>query len=376
MARGNGEGSIFYDKTRERWRGVVTVAKGQRRTVYGKTKKEAVQKMNELKSSLIDGSYCELSDLTVEEYLGRLIETERKKNLIKETTYRRKIEILKKIQTHNLAKMRIQAVTPAQIDDFLLSLTDYSNSLIRKEYALLKRCFEDNIPEIIKVSPMKKIKCPKSNQKEVKQRALTMDEQRKLLNVLRAENNIKYKEQLLIMLNTGMRMGEINALTAADVNLNFGTVEVSRTITKNADDVAILGEDTKTNAGNRLLPLSATAQAIFTEVIKNYTPNPLKLLFTANGAPISTNQVNMELSRVLKKYKIIDATVPGKVSLHSLRHTYATRCIESGMSAKVLQELLGHTDIRVTMNTYCDAFEQFKTVDISRVEEYLKENFA
>lgn len=376
MARGNGEGSIFYDKSRERWRGVVTVSKGQRKTVYGKTKKEAVQKMNELKSSLIDGSYCELSDLTVEEYLGRLIETERKKNLIKETTYRRKIEILKKIQTHNLAKMRIQAVTPAQIDDFLLSLTDYSNSLIRKEYALLKRCFEDNIPEIIKVSPMKKIKCPKSNQKEVKQRALTIEEQRKLLNVLKNESDIKYRAQMLLMLNTGMRMGEINALTAADVNLKFNTVEISRTITKNAKDVAILGEETKTAAGNRLLPLSESAQAIFKEVLRNYTPNPLKLLFTANGAPISTNQVNMEMSRVLKKYNIIDATVPGKVSLHSLRHTYATRCIESGMSAKVLQELLGHTDIRITMNTYCDAFEQFKTVDISRVEEYLKENFA
>ena len=80
MARGNGEGSIFYDNTRQRWRGVVTVAKGQRKTVYGKTKKEAVQKMNELKSSLIDGSYCAISDLTVEEYLIRLIETEKKKN--------------------------------------------------------------------------------------------------------------------------------------------------------------------------------------------------------------------------------------------------------------------------------------------------------
>lgn len=376
MARGNGEGSIFYDKTRERWRGVVTVARGQRKTVYGKTKKEAVQKMNEIKAALLDGSYCAKTDLTVEEYLARLIESERKKNLIKETTYRRKIETFKRIQAHNISKMRIQAVTPAQIDDFLLSLTNYSNSVIRKEYALLKRCFEDNIPEIIKVSPMKKIKCPKSNKKEVKQRALTLEEQGKLLNVLNSDNNIKYKPQLLIMLHTGMRMGEINALQPSDVNLKFKTVEVCRTITKNEKDAAVLGEDTKTAAGNRLLPLSEAAQAIFKEVLKNYTPNPLKLIFTANGAPISTNQVNMELQRLLKKYEIIDESVPGKVSLHSLRHTYATRCIESGMSAKVLQELLGHTDIKITMNTYCDAFEQLKTADISKVEEYLRKNFA
>ena len=178
------------------------------------------------------------------------------------------------------------------------------------------------------------------------------------------------------MLHTGMRMGEINALQPSDVNLKFKTVEVCRTITKNEKDVAVLGEDTKTAAGNRLLPLSEAAQAIFKEVLENYTPNPSKLIFTANGAPISTNQVNMELQRLLKKYEIIDESVPGKVSLHSLRHTYATRCIESGMSAKVLQELLGHTDIKITMNTYCDAFEQLKTADISKVEEYLRKNFA
>lgn len=181
---------------------------------------------------------------------------------------------------------------------------------------------------------------------------------------------------MLLMLHTGMRCGEINALMPSDVNLKFKTVEVCRTITRGAGDVPVLGEDTKTAAGNRLLPLSETAQVIFREVIQNYTPNPLKLIFNDNGAPLSTNRVNSELQRVFKKYDIIDETVPGKVSLHSLRHTYATRCIESGMSAKVLQELLGHTDIKITMNTYCDAFEQFKTVDIARVEEYLKENFA
>ena len=380
MARGNGEGSLYYDKKRDRWVGSVTVAKGQRKQVYGKGFKKGKQiclkKMDEIKAEILFGTYCKNSDLTVEKYLSQMIENEFRKNLIKENTYNRKKAILRKIQTHNIAKMRIQAVTAAQIDDFLFSLTDYSNSLIRKEYALLKRCFEDNIPDLIKVNPMKKIKCPKSNKNEVKQRALTLDEQRKLLTVLNEDKRIKYVPQMLIMLHTGMRMGEINALKSSDVNLQFKTVEISRTITRGAGDIAILGEDTKTAAGNRLIPLSAASQAIFKDVLQNYTPNAQDLIFTANGAPLSTNRVNCEFQRILKKYDIIDKSVPGKVSLHSLRHTYATRCIESGMSAKVLQELLGHTDIRITMNTYCDAFDQLKTTDISKVEEYLKATFA
>lgn len=75
----------------------------------------------------------------------------------------------------------------------------------------------------------------------------------------------------------------------------------------------------------------------------------------------------------MKKYNIIDETIEGKVDLHSLRHTYATRCIESGMPPKVLQKLLGHTDISVTLNTYCTAFDEYTGVNIEAANNYMKE---
>ena len=64
----------------------------------------------------------------------------------------------------------------------------------------------------------------------------------------------------------------------------------------------------------------------------------------------------------------------GRVDLHSLRHTYATRCIESGMPAKVLQKLLGHTDINITLNVYCSVFEKFKNEHLAIADEYMKSN--
>ena len=63
--------------------------------------------------------------------------------------------------------------------------------------------------------------------------------------------------------------------------------------------------------------------------------------------------MNYYYSLALKSNDIVDNTIFGKVTLHSLRHTFATRCIESGMPPVVLQTLLGHTDIKITMNTYC-----------------------
>ena len=73
----------------------------------------------------------------------------------------------------------------------------------------------------------------------------------------------------------------------------------------------------------------------------------------------------------LNKFGIKDTAVPGDLTLHSLRHTYATRCIESGMPPEVLQNLLGHTDIKVTLDTYSDVFDNFQNENVAKVDEYL-----
>lgn len=90
------------------------------------------------------------------------------------------------------------------------------------------------------------------------------------------------------------------------------------------------------------------------------------------GGLISTNLVNGEFKKLMNKYRIQDLSLKGDVTLHSLRHTYATRCIESGMPPKVLQKLLGHKDITITLDTYSDVFENFQTESIEKSDEYMK----
>lgn len=77
-----------------------------------------------------------------------------------------------------------------------------------------------------------------------------------------------------------------------------------------------------------------------------------------------------KLQRILERY--FDIT---DISTHSLRHTFGTRCIESGMAPVVVQRLMGHKDISVTLNTYTSVFDEFKSREIDKVNQYyLNEN--
>lgn len=380
--KSNGEGTVYYSESRKRWIGQVTVGtnengKPKRRSVYGKTKKEALKKMLEIQSELTHGKYVDPSMITVEALMKSLIDDDRVLNIIKESSYNRKIATHKRIEPSELGQMPLQKVTETDIKKYLATITSYSDSVIHKDFELLKRTFNEAIKrDIISKSPMLQMKSPKSDHKTIPTRAFTISEQQKFIEAL-SNKSYNYTTQMKLMMLTGMRMGEVNALEVSDVNLNFKTISIRRTLTRDSSDKFEIGDTTKTYAGTRKIPISDTTVALIRDYMDSpeFVSNPENLLFwdRKSDKVVSTSQVNCQFKRILEKYEIIDPSVYGRVSLHSLRHTYATRCIESNMSAKVLQKLLGHSDIKITLNTYCDAFDELKTESISKFEQYLGE---
>ena len=373
--RANGDGSIFYDEKKKLYRGQIVIGydengKMKRKTVSGKNPTEVKQKLKQIEFGIFSGEFVDKSSITIYHLARQMLDDKYNLNEIKENTYITHLATLKRLQP--IYNTPLQLVNETQLRAFFQKKLDKSNSILRKDYEMLKSVFKEAIRrDIITKSPIENIKLPKSHQKKEEVRALTIEEQNRLLDVLQNED-IKYSNQMLLSMFTGMRMGEINALTKKDINLVFGTISVNKTISRGEKGKAVLSNSAKTYAGNRSIRFTEDVRMILEECLQFAESE--RLFTTEKGGLITSNQVNMELQRTLAKYNIIDETVSGKVSCHSLRHTYATRMIEGGMQPKALQKLLGHTDIRITLNTYCNAFENYQNENINIANEYLQKN--
>lgn len=380
--KGNGEGTLYFSESKKCYVLQETLidvfGNKYRKTFYGKTPTEVRNKskkfIQELSLGIAKNQKTKNTSITIYQLVKEVIEKEFKQKMFSEATYTRKLYSLEIIKKHKIGNNPICKIKKSDIDDFFTFLTTYSNSVIKKVYSILNSGFKLAVKSNIIISnPLDDpfLKRPHSAKPDKNISAFTVDEQNEFLYALsqyqKLSNRCYYKYQFLIELYTGMRMGEINALKPEDVDLKNRVVNVSRTITRGINYQAKVGDKTKTAKGMRKVPLNDNAVAIFKVALAEYIPNEEGLLFydTIHNKVIETSQVNIAFVRLCKKYNVASAT-----NQHMLRHTFATRCIEAGVSAPVLKEWLGHTDISVTINTYCDVFAKLNNSSIEKLQTY------
>ena len=378
--RGNGEGSIYYSEKLKRWVGQFTY-EGKRKSLYGRTRSEVKDKLNKELVNINENKYIDKSEYTLLDIINMNIEQDFNTNKISEATYKRKLGYRNVIKQLPIANMRIQKVSPVNINQSLMLIIDYSNSIISKVSQMI-RCALDKalILNIIPSNPYSLkglIIVPKSNKNTKRIEALTIEEQQAFVKELKTYND-EYTDIFYIALFTGMRIGEILALKKEDIDFNNNLINVKRTITKDKNDKIILGECTKTYAGTRTIPITS----LFAANLQNSYNKADDLIFTKNNKLIAPCTINSHFKRICKKASIKlttqetknnKETVVSNVNTHMLRHTYATRCIESGMSAVVLSKLLGHADIETTLNTYTSVFNKFKEDEIQKYLDYISQ---
>lgn len=368
--RGNGEGTIYYSEKLNKWVGQFTAGrkadgKINRKSVYGNTRKEVKDKITKALVNIQDNTYIEKSNTTLYELAKEIIEDKKKSNEITSNTYKRAAYTLGYIKNGFIANMQIQKIKPIDIKNYLHTTTTYANSTIEKIYQLLGQTFRRATDRnyIVK-NPMlaEEVKRPKSDKLNKEVVSLSIEEEKKLITALSIEKK-PYCNIILLMLFSGMRIGEVLAIQRKNIDDEY--IYITNTMTRDENDKTIVGITTKTKQSKRAIIITNEIR----EILSNIPKSNSNLLFfdEKNEGIIKPYEVNSYLRRLNKKYDIAP-----NLHNHILRHTYATRCIESGMNIKVLSKKLGHKDIETTLNTYASVLEKFEIQEDEKLQEYYK----
>ena len=372
---------MFFNKQRKKWNAQyrdydINTGTLKLKTKSFKTKEEAKKYLSTIMYQKENPIYVEHHGIPLCELMRANLKFKLDTNLITATQFSRVSTTIGALEKLPIGNKKIDEITSTEIQTYLNSISNLSNSSIKKIYGQFVQAFKTAMNKgYIMKNPMNTVIRPISQKQDKKVRALTLDEQQAFTDYLLTKDikQCKYKNVFLIQMYMGLRVGEALALTMNDVDLKNKKINIHRTLTTDENNETIMENKTKTYAGIRVVPIP---EVIYPYVIEQMNiantqyNNDEKLLFKPlNHNYTKRTNVNSELHRILKReFDITD------ISTHSLRHTFGTRCIESGMAPVVVQRLMGHTDIGVTLNTYTSVFDKFKENEVNKVNQYYLNN--
>lgn len=312
-----------------------------------KAKKEFAQSELFLQSSQIPPNALTINDL-IGEFLIH------KKATVKISTMAHYENILKNHVVNSLGTQKLMYLKSTTIDEFSRNLLTcgtksgdgLSPKTVRDVLSLLHSLFKYAVKQKYMSSEILNFSMPRLPSKET---VILKDEDRVVLENFAMQKKDSYRFGMLLCLYTGLRIGEICALKWSDIDFEQSTLSVKRTIQRVSSDgnkktELMIGEP-KTRTSIRTIPLPSFLLSELTIQKINIRNNNAYVL-TGRASPIEPSNYYMKYKRWLKKLDI------KSYSFHALRHTFATSCIEKGFDAKSLSEILGHSDVKITLNRY------------------------
>lgn len=285
---------------------------------------------------------------------------------VRYNTYRRYETIYRLHVRDYIGELQMKEIKPFHIKNILVTESHrLKSSTVNGIRGFLYYMFDmayDN--EIIDRSPVRRSTRVRQTDKE-ERRVLTREEQEKLLKVAKDRT---YYNDFAFALQTGLRVGELTGLKWSDVDLKKWTIRINRTT--DVSNKEIIEGLPKSRCGIRTIPLTVEAYAILTDQLEKRKHSIINIKYAdyvfVNRKGTLTTRSNYR-RRLIKYAKEADIA---PLSMHTLRHTFATRCVEAGMNPKSLQVIMGHSNINITLNLYTHVVGDTLNYEMEKVENF------
>ena len=283
-----------------------------------------------------------------------------KKNTVKKSTY---YNYSYSVEKYLYPKFADQDITQIKdYNDFIEKLTDtLAPKTVRDIITKLKEIINFYEEEHNTKLNIKKMSLPKMNKKEIQ--ILSNKEKQKLEKYCIQQNDLK-SLGILICLNTGLRVGEVCALRWENIDFETRRIHVEKTIeriySKEENKTIVIIDTPKSMTSIRTIPINSKLYNILKQMKRKCTKNDFVLTGLSDHY-VEPRNYQYNFREILKKSKI------KRYKFHTLRHTFATNCIEAGMDIKSLSEILGHADVSITLNIYVHSSDKTKRKYLEKI---------
>lgn len=348
--RGHNEGSYTQRKD-GRWMGRVTLANGKRHAFYGKTKDEVKEQLLDALKNRKDDRPIISTKQTVAQFLTQWLETT--KPTIRLSTFVRYEEYVRLHTLPELGKVKLARLTPQHLQKlYALKLAGgLSPMTVRHLHAIMHRALGQALRwGMVAVNVAEAVDPPRTKRQEIK--TLTPEEARMLIG---ASQGTRFEGLYMLAISTGLRQGEMLGLRWKDVDLEAGSVQVVGSLQRSHHGLAI--SEPKTASSRRKVILTDAAKNVLRQHRIRQMEERLKAgpLWEDNGL-VFPNEMGkpMDAGNLLRRYfsPLLKKAGLAHIRFHDLRHSAATILLSQGINPKVIQEMLGHSSITLTLDTY------------------------